>query len=107
MFYILSMLLIAFEFYFLIWYFKSEFFVIEPISLNAPPLIKSMIGLEQCWIMVELSLRIGQSIKQAEKRRMLDVRAYQITEKWISLGRNIVSIIVICFLLSILTTIGV
>ena len=71
MFYILSLLLIVFRLYFYIWFFKITLYF-QPIGAASLPLLKCMLGLEQSWIMVELSVRINLSVKQAKKKEVAD-----------------------------------
>ena len=52
----------------------------------APPLVKCMLGLEQTWIMIELSVKINTSVNQAKKDKVAGPQAYERTEKWIRRG---------------------
>ena len=67
MFYILSIILIIFRFYFFIWYFCFTLNKDNTLPIIAPPLVKCMLGLEQTWIMIELSVKINMSVDQVKK----------------------------------------
>ena len=107
MFYILSIILIIFRFYFFIWYLNFTFVTQNSLGIIAPPLVKCMLGLEQTWIMVELSIKINMSVDQVKKEKVSDPHSYERTEKWIRRGQTIVTIFITCFLLATLIALGI
>ena len=56
-FYILALLTTVARFYRTVWHF-TVILTNQPIGLYAPPTFKTMLGLEQAWIMIELCIRI-------------------------------------------------
>lgn len=67
----LAILLVALKFYFAIWYF--------PITLDGqitaelmPITLKFLLGVDQTWIVIELYLRTGYSIKLMESTHRID-----------------------------------
>ena len=77
------------------------------MGLVGPPLLKSMLGLEQCWIMIELSVRIKLSVDQAMKEEVANSQTYDRTEKWIRRGQTTITILITSFLLATLIVLNV
>ena len=112
--YTLCTFVIAARIYQTIWYFKAAFLA-QPIGLAAPPIFKSMLGVEQTWIMLELCMRIHTSNKalQLQIDKSIDAtyliqfqKSVALTEKSLRIGHYIVIVFIVSFIIGALTKLG-
>ena len=104
-FYVLTVLLTGLHLQYMLWFF-GEIINQWVFALILMPVVKINMGLDQCWILYELSLRIQQSIRITRQRQesedQLDV-SYdasvtsskdKATERRIKNGRRLLTIII-------------
>ena len=104
LYYILAVLFLLSRLYFTIWFFKINMLV-PPLAAMTPPTLKCMLVLVQCWIMIELGLRIRANIK-AQDEAVAASFGRQSTGRIIKCGHVLLTVFIVFYLAVNLSYIG-